>query len=104
MLGTGLSSVERLDKGLEFLKGFTVKDDLANITMPALAMVGEGDGDALIGQAREFINGISSKEKHMHLFSMAQDGSDDHCQLDNRSRGAQVMFDFFDDVFNTEHL
>ena len=104
MLGTGLSSVERLDKGLDFLKGFTVKDDLANITMPALAMVGDGDGDALIGQARRFIDGISSSEKRLHLFTMERDGSDDHCQLDNRSRGAQVMFDFFDDVFTTEHL
>jgi hypothetical protein len=33
---------------------------------------------------------------------MDKDGSDDHCQLDNRSRGAQVMFDFLDDVFNYE--
>jgi hypothetical protein len=54
----------------------------------------------LINQAKELVEKIASKQKRVHLFTMDTDGSDDHCQLDNRSRGAQVMFDFFDEVFN----
>jgi cephalosporin-C deacetylase-like acetyl esterase len=28
------------------------------------------------------------------------DGFSDHCQLDNRSRGNQIMFDWLDEAFN----
>lgn len=59
-----------------------------------------GDGDILQKQAIEFLEGISSSEKRLHLFELAKDGSDDHSQLDNRSRGAQVMFDWLDGVFD----
>lgn len=97
---TTLKPAEKLDKALKFLEPFTVKDRLDQITCAAIALVSDGDGNALISQAEEFIGRISSKKKCIHHFTMEEDGSDDHCQLDNRSRGNQVMWDFFDDVFS----
>ena len=94
-----LKKMSRTPVRLAFLKNFTVKEHLGNITVPALALVSEGDGETLIRQAKQFIDGISSSRKALHVFTMKDDRSVDHCQLDNRSRGAQVMFDFFDEVF-----
>jgi len=71
---------------------------LSNITCPVLAMVSEGDGPILINQAEKFIESVSSKSKKIHVFSLEIDGSDDHFQLDNLSRGNQVMFDWIDEV------
>ena len=99
MYPSNLTTMDRLNTGLAFLKNFTVKEHLGNITVPALALVSEGDGETLIRQAKQFIGGIASTRKALHVFTMKDDRSDDHCQLDNRSRGAQVMFDFFDEVF-----
>ena len=102
MYPTTLSPIDKLEAGIRFLEPFTVEDELSSISAAALALVSEGDGEILIQQAQRFVNGISSEAKKLHLFTMNEDGSDDHCQLDNRSRGAQVMFDFFDEVFGYE--
>jgi len=53
----------------------------------------------MVRQAEQFYEAISSPVKKMHVFSLEQDGSDDHCQMDNRARGNQVMFDWLDKVF-----
>ena len=74
--------------------------DLNKINCPAFVLVSENEGEELMIQAKEFYNEISSKNKKMHIFSLEKDGSNDHCQLDNRTRGNQVMFDWLDDVFN----
>ncbi len=76
-----------------------IKKDLHRITCPALALVGGGEGEVFEQQAKEFLSLISSEKKKLHIFTLEQDGSDDHCQLDNRARGNQVMFDWLDDVF-----
>ena len=96
---TDLNPAEKLEKGLKFLKPFSVKEHLDQITCATIGLVSAGDGEVLIGQAKELIEKIPSTNKRYHIFTMNKDGSDDHCQLDNRARGAQVMFDFFDDVF-----
>jgi pimeloyl-ACP methyl ester carboxylesterase len=99
---TELTPAEKLEAYLNFLKPFTVKDHLDHIHCATIALVSVGDGEVLINQAKELVEKIPSPQKRLHLFTMETDGSDDHCQLDNRSRGAQVMFDFFDEVFNYE--
>ena len=100
MYPTMLDPMQKLDAGLRILEPFTVKERLGDITAAALALVSDGDGEVLIRQAEQFIAGVSSPIKKIYRFTMSKDGSDDHCQLDNRSRGAQVMFDFFDEIFD----
>ena len=78
---------------------WSIKNDLNKINCPTLALVGDGEGDELILQAKEFYRGISSVQKDLYIFSLEKDGSDDHCQLDNRTRGSQIMFDWLDRVF-----
>ena len=88
------------EKIAEVQKQYTIVDDLDKITCPALAMVSIDEGEELVRQAKEFYEGISSEIKKLHIFTLDTDGSNDHCQLDNRSRGNQVMFDWLDDVFD----
>lgn len=104
MYPTEMKPIEKLNAAIDFLEAFTVKERLVDITAPALALVSDGDGDELIRQAEEFIANVSSPIKCVHRFTMSEDGSDDHCQLDNRSRGAQIMFDFFDEIFDYNYI
>ncbi|MGD2246991.1 MAG: alpha/beta hydrolase [Candidatus Methanofastidiosia archaeon] len=92
--------LEAVRKGRESPQVYTIEEDLHKITCAALVLVSEDEGEELMRQAKQFYDGISSKNKKMHVFSMKQDGSNDHCQLDNRSRGNQIMFDWLDTVFN----
>jgi dienelactone hydrolase len=104
MYPTEMGPLEKLDAAIRFLEPFTVKEQLGEITAAALALVSDGDGEVFIKQAEQFIADVSSPIKKLHRFTMSKDGSDDHCQLDNRSRGAQVMFDFFDEVFDYRYV
>jgi pimeloyl-ACP methyl ester carboxylesterase len=85
---------------MEAGKKCTVRNDLHRITCPALALIGEEEGEELVNQAKDFYEGISSKTKEMYMFTMEKDGTSDHCQIDNRSQGNRVMFDWLDDLFN----
>ena len=69
-------------------------------TCPTLVMVSEGDGEVLLKQAREMIEKFPASNKKPHYFTLEKDGSNDHCQLDNRVRGNQVMFDWLDELFD----
>ena len=79
---------------------YTIENDLHKVTCAALVLVSEDEGEELVRQAKQFYEGISSENKKMHVFTIDEDGTNDHCQLDNRSRGNQVMFDWLDEVFN----
>jgi len=79
---------------------FTIAEDLHRITCPALALVGGGEGEEMIRQTREFYEGIASKKKKMHVFNLEEDGSHDHCMLDNHSRMHQVVFEWLNDVLD----
>jgi esterase/lipase len=81
-------------------ESWDIRKNLHKINCPALVLVSEKEGEELMIQANEFYNEISSKNKKMHIFSLEKDGSNDHCQLDNRTRGNQIMFDWLDNVFN----
>ena len=77
---------------------FTITDDLHEITCPALALVGAGEGEEMLEQTRAFYAGVSSAQKRMHVFTLEQDGSHDHCMLDNLSRMHQVTFGWLNEV------
>ena len=76
-----------------------ITDDLHRITCPALALVGKDEGEEMVRQARAFYDGISSATKKLHVFTVEEDGSNDHCQLDNFGRAHQVAFDWLDEIF-----
>lgn len=99
-----LGSVKKGENLVEQLKSvnkFVITPDiLSEISCPALGMVSEDEGKDFVRQAEEFYQGISSADKDLHIFKLKKDGSNDHCQLDNRSRGTQVMFDWLDNVFD----
>ena len=77
---------------------FTIADDLQRITCPALSLVGSGEGEEMLVQTQEYHEGIASTRKHKHVFTLEQDGSYDHCMLDNHSRMQQVTFAWLDEV------
>lgn len=77
---------------------YNIRRDLSRITCPTLALAGAGEGEVMIRQAREFYEGVSSKIKKLYIFTQERDGSDDHCQLDNITRGMQIMFDWLDEI------
>ena len=95
-----MTAAEKFKAGMDFIKPFTVRDRLDHITCPTLALVSTADGDVLRRQAQEMLDRIPAQKKQLHLFTLEKDGAEDHCQLDNTSRGAQVMFDWLDDVFD----
>ena len=76
-----------------------LRDKMHEITCPTLALAGENEGKLLLDQTREFYESISSKKKDLYIFSLKNDGSDDHCQLDNRTSANRVIFDWLDEVF-----
>lgn len=90
---------EKLDIIDKMQKEYSIKEQLKEITCPALALIGEDEGDVMIKQAEDFLSGISSSEKQIYKFSLEKDGSNDHCQLDNRSRSNEVMFNWLDNIF-----
>lgn len=57
------------------------------------------EGKELIEQARDFYQAISSNKKDLYIFTMENDGSDDHCQIDNRTSANRVIFDWLDELF-----
>lgn len=81
---------------------FTIANDLHKISCPALALVGAGEGDEMLKQTREFYEGISSEEKKMHVFTLEEDGTHDHCMLDNHSSMHHITFEWLSEVLSFE--
>ena len=95
----GMKLTTDIDSMSEYYREWRVPDEmLRKVTCPVLAMVSRGDGPVLLRQAEKFLMLVSSESKMLHVFSLEEDGSDDHVQLDNLSRGNQVMFDWIDGV------
>ena len=85
-------------------KLYNIVNDLSRIKCPTLALVSEGEGKELLKQAGDFIEGISSPQKKLYIFTKEKDGCDDHGQLDNRSRSTQVMFDWLDEILDYRYM
>jgi esterase/lipase len=94
----GASSLSE-EFALNSFRNHVIREEIKAIDCPALALVGKDEGEEMVKQAQFFFDHISSKNKHMHIFSRERDGSNDHCQLDNFSRAQQVAFDWLDKIF-----
>ncbi len=88
----------RLSAYFEFLGQFRVgPEQLKAITCPTLALVGHGEGDEPLAQARESLEGDSGP-KWEYRFAVAQ-GADAHCQFGNLNLSNQVLLDWLDEQF-----
>ena len=85
------------EKGIQQWK--ITDDELKNIDCAVLGLVGENEGKIMMDQAKHFINTVSSRNKRLYIFTLEKDGTADHCQIDNRGRGNQIMFDWLDVLF-----
>lgn len=93
----GIELTTDIETMSKYYRNWKISDAmLQDINCPVLALVSTGDGPVLIRQAERFMEKVSFQAKSMHIFSVDKDGTDDHCQLDNLSRGNQVMFDWID--------
>lgn len=77
---------------------YDIAGELGAIACPTLALAGAGEGEVMVKQAKDYYERVGSKLKKYYLFTLERDGSDDHCQLDNTSRGMQVMLDWLDEA------
>ena len=80
------------------LRDYRVDDALlARIRCPALALVGEGEGQEPLAQHRHFLQTVAGP-KASHVFTM-QEGAEGHCQTANLGYSAAVSMDWLDEVF-----
>lgn len=89
--------VPSLHRFLELLAEFRLDDQLAQVRCPALGLVGEHEGAAVVGQAERFAASVGG-EARLVRFGI-DDGADAHCQVGNLRLAAQTVFDWLD-----EHL
>lgn len=91
------AGVSKVSEALEMARQARV-ERVNEISCPVLCMVGEGESEEQIAQAREFFNALKTP-KELRVFTPA-DGADAHCQINNLSLMQQVVFDWLDEVFN----
>jgi len=79
-------------------KGFTF--DPAQVTIPALVIVGEGEyqGKEVQRQQKLCLDGLPNPMKKM-IITPLNEGASNHCVMENRSIIGQVLFDWLDEVF-----
>jgi esterase/lipase len=85
------AGVSKISDALEMARQAKV-ERVDEITCPVLCMVGEGESEEQMAQARAFYNALKSP-KELHIFTAA-DGADAHCQINNLSLMQQVVFDW----------
>lgn len=81
---------------------YNYRDQLSTITCPTLALVSENEGTILVEQAKEYQRKVSSAVNDLRILTLERDGTDDHIQLDNRSRGSQLTFDWLDGLWGSQ--
>ncbi len=86
---------------VEANRGFSF--DPARITCPALSLVGEGEyADSNVQeQQKMFLQGLPPATKRALVVTPAKEGASNHCLTENRSIMSQVVFDFFDEAFDS---
>ncbi|GFK95816.1 2,6-dihydropseudooxynicotine hydrolase [Fundidesulfovibrio magnetotacticus] len=74
--------------------------DPAQVTIPALVVVGEGEysGDETKRQQKICIDGLPNPLKSFVVTPLSE-GASNHCVMENRSLVGQVVFDWLDGVF-----
>ncbi|PKL65291.1 MAG: alpha/beta hydrolase [Methanomicrobiales archaeon HGW-Methanomicrobiales-3] len=78
-------------------KGFTF--DPADVKVPALILVGEGDykSQEVQRQQKVIMDGLPNPQKKMVILP-SDEGATNHCTMENRSLVAQELFDWLDQV------
>ncbi|HWR38877.1 MAG TPA: alpha/beta hydrolase [Patescibacteria group bacterium] len=78
-------------------RGFTF--DPAQISVPALLIVGEGEYKSLEVQRQQkvILDGLPNPLKKM-IITPSNEGATNHCVMENRSLVGQVLFDWLDEV------
>ncbi len=91
-------SMDNVPGLVEANRGFSF--DPAKVTVPALALVGEGEyqGDETRRQQKLCLDGLPNPTKALVVAPM-NEGASNHCVMENRSLVGQVVFDWLDDVF-----
>lgn len=72
-------------------------EKIDEITCPVLCLVGEGESEEQMAQARQFYDALRCP-KELRIFTVA-DGAEAHCQVNNPSLLQHVVFDWLDGVF-----
>lgn len=91
------AGVSEWSEGLELARAAKLDGLVSQITCPMLCMIGTGESDEAMTQAREFYDQLAVEEKEWRLFT-EEEGADAHCQVNNFSLMHQVLFDWLDDV------
>ena len=94
-------SMDNIPGLVEANRGFSF--DPAQISCPALSLVGEGEyADSNVQeQQRRFLEGIPFGVRRALVVTPAEEGASNHCLTENRSIMSQVVFDFFDEAFDS---
>ena len=90
------SGVTKISEALDIARRAKV-EQIGAIACPVLCLVGEGESEEQIAQAREFYNALAVP-KELRVFTAAE-GADAHCQINNLSLMQQTVFDWLDKVF-----
>jgi pimeloyl-ACP methyl ester carboxylesterase len=93
----GQSSIFSL---LEHLKEFNITGLVNKITIPTLAMVGEGEGIIPLKQAQYCVDHVTGPAA-LHVFDI-QSGADSHCQMNNSPLSNAVLYDWLDEIFDEQ--
>ncbi len=93
------AGVSKASEALEMARQARV-ERIDEIACPVLCMVGEGESEEQMTQARAFYDALKCP-KELRIFTAA-DGADAHCQVNNLSLLQQVVFDWLDKVFGYE--
>ncbi len=87
----GCSTLEELEA---FFGRMTLEPVIGRLTCPLLVTHGENDRQVPLAQARRTVEEAGSTDKELKVFTKAEGGAE-HCQLDNRYRGADYVADWF---------
>jgi len=78
------------------LEQFKLGDAIKNIKCPSFAMMGEGEGNEVLSQAKRFEKNVSGPVTK-YIFTI-QEGADAHCQLGNIPLSCAIACDWLDET------
>ena len=90
-------NVKTKEEAMKRLEPFRLDGVVQKITCPFLMVHGEGDQQIPLPVAKACFDAVGSKQKTMKIFT-AEEGGDQHCQIDNASIGTAYMWDWAQDV------
>jgi pimeloyl-ACP methyl ester carboxylesterase len=79
------------------------KVEVKQIHCPALLLAGEGEAEVTLKIARECFEQLPNPHKKLVIFTREQ-GGEAHCQVDNLALPNQTLFDWLDEIFESERV